>query len=90
MDNQDAYRELARTLDEYRAKPYSDLLRLVGAAPQLHCVVIQGDEVTIEVRVSRDGQRANCLHIEAAALGPSCWRLERMEKHATVAPTEEP
>ena len=85
MNRGDAYALLSRTLHTWQQRPYDQLAALVGQPARESVVRLGEEEVTIRVRVIRAHGTREALRIEAAAEGPSSWRLERLEESAVVA-----
>jgi hypothetical protein len=84
MDRVEAYATLAAQLERWRRLPYDRLVGLLGSPPTVVSVPLGPEIIDVEVRVAwaRPGRAA--IRIEATALGPSCWRLERLEESIIV------
>ena len=81
-----AYEVLAQVLADATREPYGDLVRRVGAPPNVSEAILEGEPLVIELRVGWLNREAGTLRLTAQADGPSCWRLERLEESVTVAP----
>ncbi len=84
MDRMRAYVELAAELDRYRRLPYEELVRRIGCPPVERSVESQEGPMTIEVRFRWANSEGNAVQISATALGPSCWKLDRLDEAVTI------
>jgi hypothetical protein len=85
MHSSEAYSVLSHELSNYSQQEYRVLADLVGQPPTRKELTLDGEIVTVEVccRWQNESQRA--IRIEAIALGPSCWRMERLEESIVVS-----
>jgi hypothetical protein len=88
LDRTEAYAILAGELERMRLLPFDDLACRAGAPPSVTSIPAGSETLEIEVRVAWADARRGILRIEAAARGPSCWRLERLEKSIVVSEPE--
>ncbi len=88
MNRADAYAVLSRTLSRIQQRGYAELLNSVGIAPIVSEETNNGELVTIEVRLDWNDARRHDNRVHAVVLGPSTWRLERLEDSIIVKPTD--
>ena len=85
MNRGDAYRVLAAEIHTISKQGYESLVSQVGQTTQRSFSVGQ-ELLTIEMLVRWDDLKKRTIRIDAKALGPSCWRLERLEESVVVRP----
>lgn len=75
---------LVRVLADSMREPYGNLVQRVGAPPTVSEASVNGEQLTIELRVSCLNREAGTLRLTAQGNGPSCWKLERLEESVSV------
>jgi hypothetical protein len=85
MNRGDAYRVLAAEILSLSQQGYDSLASQVGHTTQRQSSVGQ-ELLTIEILVRWDDLKKRTIRIDAMALGPSCWTLERLEESVVIRP----
>ena len=88
MDRACAYAILSRELSDWHAKGFAMLSSIVGQTVPAKVVASGDEEISIEVRLRFLDDAKQSIRIDASALGPSCWRFERMDESVTVRAKE--
>lgn len=84
MNRGDAYALLCRELQSWRHCPHDQLVALVDHPASEAVVRLGGEDVTLRVAVRWENREKGTLRIEAAADGPSWYKLERLEESLVV------
>lgn len=84
MDRATVYATLAAELEHWRQQPFGELADLVEALPSVRTTILDGQVITVEVRIRQANSRPGTLRVEAVADGLSCWMLERLEESILV------
>jgi len=79
-----AYEALAAELEIQSRRPSGDLLACIGLTATSHIVEVQGEELSIELTVSWANEKRRTVRISGTAIGPSHWRLERLDESVVV------
>jgi hypothetical protein len=85
MNRDQAYQILATELRSLTQQGYDALLPKVGKTTQ-RLLNIGQEPLTVEVLVRWDDVRKRTIRVDAVALGPSCWKLDRLEESIVVRP----
>jgi hypothetical protein len=72
------YPVLARSLEEWRARPLSILVAHIGAPAEVFELQVDGEFVCVETSVKWVDDRRSAFFVEAVAYGPASWRTERV------------
>lgn len=85
MKRTSAYAVLASELEAFRLLPWPILVEHVSAGPISKTVDVDGEELQLEIRVSKAATRQQAVKVTAAAFGPSHLQMERLEESVTLA-----
>jgi hypothetical protein len=85
MDRGESYRVLSDELRFLCDQGYTALLAQIGRTSQKH-VTIGQELVIIETSVIWDDAHEQAIRINAAALGPSTWKLDRLDESIVILP----
>ena len=85
MKRASAYAVLASELEAFRLLPWSILAEHVSAGPTSRTVDVEGEELQLEIRVSKATTRQQAVKVTAVAFGPSHLQMERLEESVTLA-----
>ena len=85
MNRGDAYRVLAAELESFRQRGYDALLPIVGQTVE-RSARIGEEDIRIEIRLRWDDAQKRTIRVNAAALGPSSWALERLDESIILHP----
>ncbi len=88
MDRGSAYKILASRLADLRAEGYDALLLRAGQGPRTETVELNSEPVRVEVAISWVNRERGVLSILATAMGPSTWKMERLDEEIFVQPVE--
>ncbi len=88
MDRFEAYALLSAELDRWRTLPRSDVIARLGAPPSMTSAMIGGEMISIEVTISWADTRRKKLRVQATALGPSHWKMERLDEAMLLEPLD--
>jgi len=86
MNRGDAYCVLAAELNLFSKQGFDSLLLKVGCTTS-RVLRIGQEDVTIETTVGWNDARKRTIRVNASALGPTCFRIERLEESIVVHPT---
>lgn len=86
MNRKDPYLVLARELQAWQQRPYSQLVDLVNQPATETIVKLAEEEVSLRVELQWANSKNGTIRIKATAYGPSCWKLERLEESIVVSP----
>lgn len=84
MRSGQVYPVLARSLEEWRARPLSDLAALIGAPTEVGELQVEGELVRIETSVKWADDRHSAFFVEAVAYGPASWQAERVTERLRI------
>ncbi|QNK67639.1 hypothetical protein [Variovorax sp. PAMC26660] len=85
MKRASAYAVLASELEAFRLLPWPILSEHVIAGPTSKTVDVEGEELQLEIQVSKATTRQQAVRVTAVAFGPSHLQMERLEESVTVA-----
>jgi hypothetical protein len=78
------YPVLARSLEEWRARPLSVLAALIGAPAEVGELQIDGELVRLETSVKWADEKHSTYFVEAVAYGPASWQTERVTEKLRI------
>lgn len=78
------YPALARSLEEWRARPLSVLAALIGAPAEVGELQVDGEFVRIETAVKWADAKHSAFFVEAVAFGPASWQTERVTERLRI------
>jgi hypothetical protein len=84
MQRANAYMALAAELEMWSRRPSSELFACVGLPATSRVVEVQGEELQLELTVSWTNEKRRAIRIAGMAIGPSHWRLERLDESVVV------
>jgi len=82
MDRDAAIRGIMRLIEEFRAKPYPELLALTDEEAIESQITAHGDLITLLVGVFRCGK--DSVRIDVSAFGNNWWKCERLDESVVV------
>lgn len=85
MKRASAYAVLASELEAFRLLPWPILSEHVIAGRTSKTVDIEGEELQLEIQVSKATTRQQAVKVTAVAFGPSHLQMERLEESVTIA-----
>lgn len=85
MKRASAYAVLASELEAFRLLPWQMLVEHVSTGPTSRTVDVEGEELQLEIRVSKATTRQQAVKVTAVAFGPSHLQMERLEESVTLA-----
>ena len=85
MKRASAYAVLASELEAFRLLPWPILSEHVSAGPISKTVDVEGEELQLEIQVSKATTRQQAVKVTAVAFGPSHLQVERLEESVTLA-----
>ena len=88
MDRHEAYRLLARVLEEHRALPFAELKSRVGKPTSTRVAGASSAEYLVDVSVSRVPERPATLRVSATVDAANTFRLERVEDEVEVSESD--
>ena len=86
MNRADAYGVLSRELRKWQNCPYPQIVALIDRSLPAIVVRVGEEDVTVRVCMRWANEKKGTIQVEAAADGPSCWNLERLEESIIVSP----
>ena len=86
MNRGGAYKLLTSRLGELRSRGYDALHCRVGQPVTSDVVELVGEPIVIEVEVTWADRELGTLCVRASALGPSTWRMERLDESFVIGP----
>lgn len=84
MRSGQVYPALARSLEEWRARPHSVLAALIGAPAEVGELQVDGELVRLETSVKWADDKHSAFFVEAVAYGPGSWQTERVTEKLRV------
>jgi len=85
MNRDVAYRVLAAELHSLSQQGYDSLVSQVGQTTE-RSIWVDQEVLIIETTVRWDDLEKRTIGIDARALGPSCWTIERLEESVLIRP----
>jgi hypothetical protein len=84
MHRAGAYALVSAELNRWATLPRQEVAARVGAPATVTTALLDGELVSIEVRVRWGDGRRTRLRVEAVAYGPSHWNTERLDDAITL------
>jgi hypothetical protein len=88
MNHHDAYAIVCQELAEWRELGYFELSTFIGQPAICKNYQLGNEGISVEVRVQWVIGEPAAILIEARALGPSCYRFERLDESVIVRASE--
>jgi hypothetical protein len=84
MRTDQVYPVLARSLEEWRARPLSVLAALIGTPAEVGELQVDGELLRVETSVKWADDKRSALFVEAVAYGPASWQTERVTERLRI------